>query len=106
MSDNYAGFIASKRDVLTFDGIEYEPHESLFPFQQDLVRWALRRGRSAPWTFRVAAAFSSTPRCRYFRATMTINPGWLSPSSPASEGKNRTSRKPQPVSIDRYSSSR
>ena len=47
MSDNYAGFIASKRDVLTFDGIEYEPHESLFPFQQDLVRWALRRGRSA-----------------------------------------------------------
>jgi len=47
MSDGYAGFIASKRSLRRFDGIDYEPHESLFPFQRDLVRWALRRGRAA-----------------------------------------------------------
>jgi len=44
---DYNDFIADKRAVRRFDGIEFEPHEGLFPFQRDLVRWALRRGRSA-----------------------------------------------------------
>ena len=44
---SYENFIGGKRDVRRFDGIEHEPHETLFPFQADLVRWALRRGRSA-----------------------------------------------------------
>lgn len=44
---SYEDFIASKRNIQRFDGIEYNPHKSLFPFQQDLVRWALRRGRGA-----------------------------------------------------------
>jgi superfamily II DNA or RNA helicase len=44
---SYRDFIETKHAIRSFDGIEHEPHGSLFPFQRDLVRWALRRGRSA-----------------------------------------------------------
>jgi hypothetical protein len=44
----YADVIARKSAVTAFPGLEPDelaPH--LFPFQRDLVRWALRRGRAA-----------------------------------------------------------
>lgn len=46
---NYESFIASKRLVAPATGIASPPALSpkLFPFQRDLVRWALRRGRAA-----------------------------------------------------------
>ena len=44
---DYRTFVANKSALRSFDGIDYEPHGSLFPFQRDLVRWSLRKGRSA-----------------------------------------------------------
>lgn len=48
---NYADFLASKRLVAPPAGIDAVPElsASLFPFQADIVRWALRRGRAAIW---------------------------------------------------------
>jgi superfamily II DNA or RNA helicase len=46
----YAAFLASKRLVVKPAGIDVNPsdlHPALFPFQRDLTRWALRKGRSA-----------------------------------------------------------
>jgi superfamily II DNA or RNA helicase len=47
--DEYARFLSSKRFSAPPCGIPEPPELSpkLFPFQADLVRWALRRGRSA-----------------------------------------------------------
>lgn len=48
MIDAYAAFVARKGasiDVAGLSGDDIAPH--LFPFQRDLVRWALRRGRAA-----------------------------------------------------------
>lgn len=48
--DEYAAFLASKRLAVQADGIDVEPDALgpyLFPFQRDLVRWALRKGRAA-----------------------------------------------------------
>lgn len=49
--DDYEAFVASKRLVVAPVGIESPPELSnkLFPFQRDIVRWALRRGRAAIW---------------------------------------------------------
>ena len=49
MSDEYAAFIASKRIAAVSTGIADVPDvgDYLFPFQADLVRWSLRRGRAA-----------------------------------------------------------
>lgn len=46
---SYAEFLASKRLVVPPAGIEHEVeiHSRLFPFQRDITRWALRRGRAA-----------------------------------------------------------
>lgn len=45
---DYRDFIAKKADVRVFDGIKDDDFaEHLFPHQRDLVRWALRKGRSA-----------------------------------------------------------
>lgn len=48
---DYAQFLASKRFVCEPAGIPEPPEVSakLFPFQRDIVRWALRRGRAAIW---------------------------------------------------------
>lgn len=48
MSD-YAAFLKRKAIIDPDTGIENIPHlpEALFPFQADIVRWALRRGRAA-----------------------------------------------------------
>jgi hypothetical protein len=49
MSD-YQAFLASKRIQTQASGIEVDPtgiHPMLFPFQRDLVIWALRKGRAA-----------------------------------------------------------
>ena len=45
----YADFLASKAIVTVPTGIEHpaEPNPMLFPFQRDIVKWALRRGRAA-----------------------------------------------------------
>lgn len=44
----YQEFIAAKEKERTFSGIQdYEPDERLFPFQIDLVRYAINRGRAA-----------------------------------------------------------
>jgi superfamily II DNA or RNA helicase len=46
----YLNFLERKMPLLPSSGIEVDPdaiHPSLFPFQRDLVRWALRKGRSA-----------------------------------------------------------
>ncbi len=49
MSAEYESFLARKRIVSAPQGISNPPelHASLFPFQRDVVRWALRRGRAA-----------------------------------------------------------
>lgn len=47
---NYADFLALKAKQVPAIGIQVEDsdiHESLFQFQRDLVRWALRKGRCA-----------------------------------------------------------
>lgn len=44
----YEAFLASKRRLVGNEGIEPgEVHPSLFPFQRDIVRWAVRKGRAA-----------------------------------------------------------
>lgn len=46
----YGEFLSGKREVLRATGIEVAAdriHASLFPFQRDLVRWSLRKGRAA-----------------------------------------------------------
>ena len=47
----YEDFIASKRLVAPPCGIDDVPdlNPKLFPFQRDITKWALRRGRSAIW---------------------------------------------------------
>lgn len=52
MTSDYAEFLASKRRVVQDHGRtidDGELHESLFPFQRDIARWALRKGRAAVW---------------------------------------------------------
>jgi DNA modification methylase/superfamily II DNA or RNA helicase len=45
---HYADFIKGKAIVTLPTGLEpAEPSEMLFPFQRDIVKWALRRGRAA-----------------------------------------------------------
>lgn len=47
---NYSAFLDSKRLIVPSTGREIESgdvHSMLFPFQRDLVRWALRKGRAA-----------------------------------------------------------
>lgn len=44
----YAEFLATKAETVPAAGIEPGPlHSGLYPFQQDLVAWAVRRGRAA-----------------------------------------------------------
>lgn len=49
MSANYETFLATKNP--SFEGVSIEPvgglSQKLFPFQRDIVEWALRRGRAA-----------------------------------------------------------
>jgi hypothetical protein len=50
MPDDYERFLEAKAIMMPASGIDVSPdaiHPSLFPFQRDLVRWALRKGRSA-----------------------------------------------------------
>lgn len=52
MSGDYAAFLASKRLQVAQHGPIVDPGEvnpMLFPFQRDLVRWAVRKGRAALW---------------------------------------------------------
>jgi Helicase conserved C-terminal domain len=47
---DYAEFLASKRRVVHDEGVAVDDaaiHPSLFPFQRDITRWALRKGRAA-----------------------------------------------------------
>lgn len=47
---SYARFLEGKRRVVHNDGHDVEPgeiHGSLFDFQRDITRWALRKGRAA-----------------------------------------------------------
>ena len=45
---DYAEFVARKSHVAPSVGFEPDGvNEALFPFQRDIVRWALRRGRAA-----------------------------------------------------------
>jgi hypothetical protein len=47
---DYASFLESKRITIAPSGFEVEPRNPhLFPFQRDLVRWALRIGKAAIW---------------------------------------------------------
>jgi len=46
-SAEYEAFLASKDDAVTPVGIEVQPSSKLFPFQRDIVRWAMKRGRAA-----------------------------------------------------------
>lgn len=48
--EDYQAFLASKRLTIQPLGITVDPadvHPSLFPFQRDLVRWSVRKGRAA-----------------------------------------------------------
>ncbi len=46
---SYAEFIAAKAITAPVTGVTFEPQlrDHLFPFQADIVRWALKRGRAA-----------------------------------------------------------
>jgi hypothetical protein len=47
---DYAAFLATKRNAAGGSGFAVDPadlHPALFPFQRDLVAWALHRGRAA-----------------------------------------------------------
>lgn len=47
---NYTEFLESKRLTSSHSGVEVESvelHSALFPFQRDLTRWALRKGKAA-----------------------------------------------------------
>ncbi len=45
--NNYKKFLKSKSIIHKTPGINpREPHEILFPFQRDITKWALRRGRA------------------------------------------------------------
>jgi DNA modification methylase len=49
---DYSAFLKTKTRDFTGKGVEvfdYAIHESLYPFQNRLVRWALRKGRAAIW---------------------------------------------------------
>lgn len=48
---SYETFLAAKRIEAAPVGITKPPtlHADLFPFQRDLTRWALKRGRAALW---------------------------------------------------------
>jgi hypothetical protein len=49
-STPYSDFLSGKRRVFTGDGIRVagdDLNAALFPFQRDLVRWALAKGRAA-----------------------------------------------------------
>lgn len=47
---NYSDFLQSKRITIAPSGFDVEPRNPhLFPFQRDLVRWALRIGKAAIW---------------------------------------------------------
>jgi superfamily II DNA or RNA helicase len=45
----YAEFLRAKAITAPVTGVQFEPHVRghLFPFQRDIVRWALKRGRAA-----------------------------------------------------------
>jgi hypothetical protein len=73
---SYEDFVATKRVLAPTTGIEVEVdlNPLLFPFQADITRWALRRGRAAIWAdcglgkswmalewARVVAAFTGRP---------------------------------------------
>lgn len=48
--DDYYSFLARKHAVVDMTGFEVAPdriNHKLYPFQRDIVRWALRLGRSA-----------------------------------------------------------
>ena len=50
MNNNYQKFLESKIILHKSSGIEISPteiHPMLFPFQKDLVRWSVRKGRAA-----------------------------------------------------------
>jgi superfamily II DNA or RNA helicase len=50
MNTGYNEFLASKLITVPATGIDPQPtHGLLFPFQRDVVRWALRRGRACIW---------------------------------------------------------
>src|SRR5437899_1760284 len=56
---SYAEFLASKAFRAPASGLTVSNeaiHPMLYPFQRDLVRWAVRKGRAA-----LFAAFASTP---------------------------------------------
>ena len=47
---NYASFLESKRraaPIAGIDSVDIQLHPSLFPHQDEIVRWSLRRGRAA-----------------------------------------------------------
>lgn len=48
---NYSAFLGSKKRLIPTTGIDDVPELStrLFPWQRDIVRWALKRGRSCIW---------------------------------------------------------
>jgi DNA modification methylase len=50
MTATYTAFLASKRLIVPAAGVVVDPsllHPALFPFQRDMTRWALRKGRAA-----------------------------------------------------------
>lgn len=50
MKNDYQTFLKSKAITTAAMGIEpVEPHSMLFPFQRDIVKWSLRRGRACVW---------------------------------------------------------
>lgn len=67
MSDSYQDFITRKSIIHLPTGIEkpVKAHKNLFPFQKDIVKWALRRGRASIFA---GTGLGKTPmQCEYAR---------------------------------------
>lgn len=64
----YAEFLASKARAAPAVGAEVDPselHPRLHPFQADLTRWAIRKGRAALWT--TTGTGKTTMQCEWSR---------------------------------------
>lgn len=50
MNDSYQDFLNEKQVLIKNIGFDPGPvHDILFPFQSDLVKWAIRKGKASLW---------------------------------------------------------
>lgn len=73
---NYADFLRAKINMASFKGVTLEPtaiHPMLFPFQNDIVRWAVQGGNRA--VFAKFGLGKSMMQCEWLRQIVTAMGG-------------------------------